>query len=308
MLLPDRERKAGPVSTLLRNPFHAGIIQRRRKRQPGENELLVRLAPIDDPLGPEVESLLRRRAERLRWTSVDQATRRPFLHLISPGAHEPIIALGHWLELQRVLEERADSRRPWSGLSVWAGIIRCGICGGHMRFSAPYYACSSRRSKKFGLECTNPYVSAERVTAGVAVYLRAMLEHDADALDADARPAVAPDLLAGWQRQLAEIASQRERANLLFVSGRIKTTAEYDELARRLDHTETELRAAMTEARGQTERLIAQRDRVELLSELLGDLEGRIAAGEPAEVNRWLKLLFAKVSVVGREVTGVVLA
>lgn len=304
-LFPERPWEPGPVSEMLRNPFYAGIILRRRKRQPGESDLVQVLDGARDPLWPQVVDVLTARAGRLNFDSVDRATRRPMLHMIGLGAHEPIIGLDLWLELQRLLEGRSESRRPWSGLSIWAGIVRCGLCGAHMGLTRYHYACTVRR-RTCGAECANPYIKVTAVTAGVAGYLREMLEREASAPGAQA-PA-RPDLLAGWQRQLVEIESQRERANLLFMSGRIKTTAEYDRHIDRIDRTEAELRAAMAEAREQTERLIAQRDRVELLSELLGDLEGRIAAGEPAEVNRWLRLLFARVSVVGREVTGVVLA
>lgn len=306
-LYPHRQWTPPMFSWMLRNPFYAGLIWRRRKRWPDETVLLRVLDPgqpsiLNDPAWPEVEALLARRAERGQAKSVDKQTLQTKLHLVAPGEHEALVELGRWLDLQRIMEARTDGRRPWSRSSVWAGMLRCGICGAPLYYhGAGYYFCAQRKPSLGGSGCPLPYVRSSAVTSQVASFLRQALEQTVDNLEA--KPNQTLDQTSGWKRQLAEIAGQRERTVELYELRRV-SLEEFDRRAAKLEAKQAELRALLVEAQNRVGEAAARRERLALLSEILPDLERRIDdAADPVEVNRWLRRLFAEIAIADGKVT-----
>lgn len=299
-LYPQRQWSVATFSSLMRNPFHAGLIWRRRKRWPDEHATLIVLDPgvpslLQDPAWPEVETLLLGRAQRRLFRGVDQQTLQTKVHLVGPGEHEPLIRLEYWLELQRLMEAQSEFRRPWSLKSTWAGILRCGLCGSPMHFKGQpqpgYYYCAHRKPSRGG--CRLPYVRSDRIAHQVADVLRTMFaREEASLIVSDATPAAAD--VAGWKRQLGEVATQRERLMELYEMRRV-TLEEFDRRAAKLEAAQTEIRMAMAEVELRTETANARRERVAGLASVLPDFEERIAAANPSEINRWLRALFSQI-------------
>lgn len=309
---PDRKWPASSVSYILRNPFHVGLVLRRR-RQEDAGPLLRVFRPsepsiFDHPDWPAAEALLTARASRSRWANRD-ASGRQKVHLLALGTHEPVIELPQWLALQREMESRSDAHRPHAPGSLWGGMAVCGLCGAPMHFhtSGPsrsqryfYYRCA-RRDRRYG-NCQNDAIRLEALTAAAVGYL-AEFYHALEA-QVDGTPqqeSATVDLLASIVAQRVDLLAQRERLEMMAISGRISLET-FDERTAALD-------GALLDVEGRLSReqaALASRERavvrLALVRTMLPDLESRLLAADPVEVNRWLKEAIEAVVVTRGEV------
>lgn len=290
----------GTLSGLLRNPFHAGLLLRRRQANPGEAAGLRIFRPdgasiFDDPGWPEAQAILAARSGRGGWVNTDKRGRQK-VYLLAIGEHQPVIDFAQWLALQREMESRSGTRRPHAVASLWAGMARCGLCDSPMHFVSSgtlknprylyfYYRCS-RRDQRYG-DCDNETIRVEALTAGVAVWLENFYRQLSTSESVPTSPAH-PDLLAGILAQRDDLLAQRERLETLAVSGRI----DLDTFDRRAALLSEALAAVEGRLAGE-QAALASRERTAVrlatMEQLLPDLAGRLLAADPLEANRWLR-------------------
>lgn len=315
---PDRRWPLASFHGTFRNPFHVGLVVRRRLRAEGETASLKVLEPagsslLDAPDWPEVERLLSARAGRNCFTNRDKLGRLK-LTIVAPGIHEPVIDLATWLTLQRETEMRSETRRPPSRESLWGGMVLCALCGSRMHFKVDrtvrrkayeyrYYYCS-RRDRRYG-DCPSPSITQAALTAGVVGFLASLYERMAGEVEALALPTVrSVDPLAGLLAQRDDLAAQRERLEIMAQTGRISLDA-FDERAARVDAALVDLDARLAHERA----VLASRElagaRLVALEEMLPDLAARLEAADPVTANRWLREMIEAVVVADRRVVEV---
>lgn len=311
---PNLRWSAGTLSGLMRNPFHVGLLLRRRQANPGEAVGLRVFRPdgvslFDDPGWPEAQAILAARSERGGQINVDKRGRQK-VYLIALGEHEPVIDFPQWLALQREMESRSGTRRPYAVASLWAGMARCGLCGSHMHFVFSglyrnsrlyfYYRCS-RNHQRYG-DCDNKAIRAEALTSGVAVWLE---DFYSKLSSAKVTPALKrPSLLADILSQRDDLLAQRERLETMAISGRINLDT-FDQRVVLLDKA---LAGVEERLIGEQAALASQERtavRLATLEELLPDLTGRLLAADPLEANRWLREAIEAVVVTHGQVTSV---
>lgn len=201
---------------------------------------------------------------------------------------------------------RADrSRRSRGSLYMLTGLVRCGLCGGHVqskRAGARYLVCANRYPSQRGatLPCRLPHLKAELVEAFVwqTVY-GWMQEPEAvqQALSPLPQPGPGAELDA-VTRQIAELEQAQARILALVARARVKP-----EIAQR----------QIEEQAGQIERLTRLREDLALgaggPSEELGlgpgDVPGlireRLESLSPADRNLLVRRLVARVTLGGKE-------
>lgn len=313
---PDRRWPASALYGLLRSPFYLGLVLRRRRRNVGETTSLHVFRAdgpsiMDDDHWPEVEDILRARAERPATVNTDGRGGQR-VHVLAVGQHEPILDISTWLPLQRLMEERAGTRRPPSRRSLWAGMARCGLCGSFMHFmhkvyqgqyEYSYYRCA-KRDPRYG-DCDNPPISLAEITAQVAGWLEQFYLRLADDLAHVApEPDSRPDMLAGLLLQRDELLAQRGRLETMAITGRIDLDA-FDLRAAAL----ADALAAVEGRLASEQAILASKElageRLALLAELVPGLAGRLLEADPVAAHRWLAEAIEAVIVVNRQVTEV---
>lgn len=313
---PERQWARSGIRTMLASPFYAGLVLRRRERHENETAALrvvgPETGPLVDPLWPDVETLLAQRVARGSALLRDQRG-RPKIALVSVGRHEPAIDLAQWLELQRLLDLRSETRHPVPASALWAGILRCGLCGARMAVNPsgqrpdgrlPYtnYVCGRRRDQGPDA-CRNRQISERRITKRIVVYLRELFLARGGALanppSTDPRQQEMVEMLAS---ELAGIHERRDRLTLLFETGRIDLDA-FDRRAAELRAQAAGVEAQLAGARQSLADDAQRSRRTALLADILPALEERLGQVNQREANRWLRQIFRAVYVVDGEVT-----
>ena len=307
---PERQWSASALTGILRSPFYLGLVLRRRAWMDYDRALLKVAGDggaLADPAWPEIEALLLRRVQsdgKARGNS--RPGRR--VYVLSPGQHQALIDPPTWLEVQRLLDSRALSRRPASPRGLWAGILRCGVCGVRLYVDARRdkagreyvnYRCGSRLTAE---RCGNPGLSERKATRLIAQHLRPILAEYTP--DADPPPLPGADRSESLARELAGLTERRGRLIMLFETGRI-TLEEFDarerETAAQVAQVEADLQA-LRDAAGRGRR---RAGRLALLAEILPTLEERLLAAPVTEANALLRQIFTEITIAHGEVTGV---
>lgn len=318
---PERRANASAISILLRNPFHAGILVRRRKRLRHEADLATVVRPdgpsiLDDPLWPEAERLLVKRFAALLKPSLDPRTQRPRTHIIGPGRHQPLVNLAEWLAVQRLMDRNADRRQPPAPARLWSGILRCGLCQASFRVNFcrkpgrnyEYYGCANNYPVDRPDRCPNRRVTLEQATVAVAAYLRQLyqdLAGEVDAAPTPARPDPGAEMRAVVAVKLEALKAERQRLIWLFTSGRIDSSL-FDQDNARIDAALTEWQAKLASLEYSARAREVQRAKVQALGDLLPDLEHRLLAASPEAANRQLAALFDAIYMIDGRVSLVV--
>ena len=314
---PERSWPSSALPNILRNVFYVGLVQRRRRNDRG-GELVQVIRPsgpslLDHADWPEAQAILLARAERNEWVNKDRRGQHK-LHLFAVGVHEPLIGFAQWLALQREMESRSGSRRPYAVKSLWGGMAVCGLCGSTMRYryshwqASPdrpvyhyaYYRCG-RRDKPHA-DCDNDIIHGDELTASAVSYLEQLYHNMSGSLDITEEAEAAPDLLAGMEDQRAELLVQRGRLETLAISGRVSLET-FDQRAEALDAALADLEGRMAREQG----VLASRERVAArlatLGEMLPGLGERLLAADPLAANHWLRKMIERVVVTRGKVT-----
>jgi hypothetical protein len=265
---------------------------------------------LADPAWSEIEALLLRRVQSDRKARGNSPPGRR-VYVLSPGQHQPLLDAATWLEVQRLLDSRAISRRPASPRGLWAGLLRCGVCGVRLYVDARRnkagqeyvnYRCGSRLTAE---RCGNPGLSERKATRLIARHLRPILAEYTP--DADANlpvPLPGADRAESLARELAGLTERRGRLILLFETGRI-SLEEFDarerETAAQVAQVEGDLQA-LRDAAGRGRR---RAGRLALLAEVLPTLEQRLLAAPVTEANALLRQIFTEITIANGEVIGV---
>ncbi len=141
---------------------------------------------------------------------------------VYPGAHEPLIALDLWEAVQTRLQHTPKRRHHPESCYLFAGILRCRLCGGPM----VGHTSRRRRDGKRGdyvyrrYECNHDRTSAHRRAAAIrldlahALIFRALHAHlqgNQNILPLTLSPSVPGDPTQGLRRRLDTIGEQLDR-------------------------------------------------------------------------------------------------
>lgn len=228
------------------------------------------------------------------------------------GEHEAIIDMAAWRAVQRLLDLRAEGKRP-PAKTLWAGLLYCDYCGSRMyartvplaRGVQIYYHCSGRAAKPPACDHAN-HVAEPLVTAAVAVHLRALYQEHAAALAGLAEPPPL-DNTALLERQRQTLLQRRDRLTMLFQLDRI-TLAEFDAQRADIGAELAAVEADLAAARQHSADAGRRQEVAAMLAAVLPTLETRLARLDPAAGNRWLRGIFAAIRIRDKQVAAVSLA
>lgn len=300
--VPELKWSIRKLQEVLRNPFHLGLIVRRRpytERDNRQQRLALLATPEPDnlfghPLWAEIEAVILKRV------------RGPKLCLIGIGAHEPVAAPDRWVELQRFLAQRSDGHRPPSRNRIWSGLLYCGRCGAVMYAGSgdPHrkvdeYVCSRRKRWH---ACDNPYVSERHINRQMADWLQTA----AAGFD---RMKTGPDgadlpKLPNLDRELADLKRRRERITALYETERIEVE-EWDRRIAEIAEIEAGLRLQIASAIELRQRQVNAYQQRKTLAEAALTFNERIATMPAPEANRWLRQMFRRIFIDASQIVRV---
>lgn len=145
--------------------------------------------------------------------------------IIAVGQHKGVICGEDWVTVQQIISARGACayQAPRSTTALLSGILKCGICGSHMRpkmhskrradgSRGVSYHCVLKASSR-GTRCQNKNVDAEHLDEQILQMLSRLAQHDPSIAAASA---IDFSLLSSQQNTiLQQIASQRLELDLL---------------------------------------------------------------------------------------------
>lgn len=277
---------APTLAVLLRNPFLAGKVVRRRWRFVQENgrERRVELSPEE-------------------W-------------LVADGQHEAVFTWEEWQNMQRLLDSRSNRRRgrpSGSQYGLWAGLLVCDYCGCRMAV-----ALSQRRNRDFydvGYHCNgyrhnkcahSNYVSERAFLETLLADLPAWLSRwQAEVEQRLAAQATEPDAdRPDYAAELAEIARRQQAAYMAFEDG-VLTFAAYKARHRELEAQRRVVEQQRANALSAQAAAQAEQERVRLVRELLPELPGLLDEPDKTEANAVLRRAFQEMRVRDKRLVAV---
>ena len=111
--------------------------------------------------------------------------------LIGVGEHEPLITSQRWIQVQEIIVNRKalTYRRPFGGIGLLNGILRCKNCGDYMRPASIsgktghfYYKCCTKELSR-ALQCSIKNIRGDIFDKDIVEELRTLLKTNSNFLD-----------------------------------------------------------------------------------------------------------------------------